>query len=655
MISSLYALAKTGFSNVQRTQSGLFTRLVSVAVVAIGLLCSPVQASLFEDRATYKAAIGALQSNRITQFDGLVTQLQDYPLLPYLQYRRDLKSISRASTEVALAKREEYAPYTFGDRYMTEWLAVQFRKGNYQTYVEQYVYSEDVVAQCRYADALIKIGRRAEAFDLLPALWSVGKSQDESCDPAFTPWIRAGEISDELAFERLQKTLDARSYSLSRYLFRFMSNAAQRSAQSMYDARRNPNLVRSGSRFSDDRWGNEALIYGLTRLARNDASRARQLWQNYRESRSFTDEQKHRLDDELYLWFALDGQAGLPFQEGLSVRTLTRVIHTAISHRLWEDAHRWILSLPETELEKSEWRYWQARVLHALGEEGWQEQLEALAKVRTYYGFLAAAYIGTEPQLNEFTYTRNLQIEDKLSQDSHAQMVIEFFAIGENNNGRREWRHLQKSMPEEEQQVMVYWFNENGLSEEAIFAANRGALTHFLEVRFPKPFLSYFKHGAFVADVPLEFLLAVSRQESAFNHRAISSAGARGLMQMMLATARATARSHGLRRPSHESLLDPRANIELGSHHVAELYQEFDRNRILVAMSYNAGKHNTYEWIRRYGVNDVTSFIEIIPYGETREYVKGVLAFSLVYALREGKTVPLIHSHELEINLAAFN
>ena len=180
-------------------------------------------------------------------------------------------------------------------------------------------------------------------------------------------------------------------------------------------------------------------------------------------------------------------------------------------------------------------------------------------------------------------------------------------------------------------------------------------MLNFLEVRFPTPFLSYLKRGAFVTDQPISFLLALTRKESAFDHRAISRAGARGLMQLMLPTARATARNNGLRQPSSADLLDPRRNVEIGSLHVAELAEEFNGNRILIAASYNAGKHRAYAWMRDYRVQDTPSFIEIIPFYETRDYVKGVLAFSAVYAARSGKDAKLLQPHELSLPTRFFN
>lgn len=631
-------------------------RIAAITLLAVIVLSNfGISASWYEDRALYKRAATALRANEIAQFERHVAALGDYPLVPYLEYLRALKRISRTSAAEAVAYRDAMRQYTFGDRFMTQWVNAQATRGRWQDYVDYYQPSSDIVAQCRYALALIRTGDKRSAYALLPQLWNVKESQHKSCDPAFEIWIKDGGISTELAWERMKKALDARQYPLSRYIMRFMSDIAKPSAEMMYSARRNPGIVTNLNRFRDDRWGNDALLYGLSSLARTDSARAFSLWQQHRKSRTFDEIQTTSSISDLYLWLGLEGHIGLPRREGISTRALERIIHSAISKHAWQEADFWIRQLPEAELMKYEWRYWGARTDMALGRESAGAAMQSLAKERTYYGFLAAQDLNLPVSLNEQSFTGDPINEEKLATNPHARMVIEFFAVGEPENGRREWRKLEQSLTDEEKMVMIHWFNEFGLSNEAIFAANRGEMLNFLEVRFPTPFLSYFKKGAFVADVPLSFLLAISRQESAFDHRAISRAGARGLMQMMLSTARATARAHGVARPTNDSLLDPRRNIELGSLHVAELSSEFSNNRILIAASYNAGKHRTYAWLRDYKVQDTASFIEIIPFRETREYVKGVLAFAVVYATRHGEDVQLLQPHELQLPTHLFN
>ena len=637
-------------------QVRLVRRISVLVLLTLVTFCSiGIRASWYEDRLLYKRAATALKANELSRFDQHVGELGDYPLVPYLRYLRALRDISRTNAAAAVAFRDTMGDFTFGERFFAQWVRIQGQRGRWQDYVDYYQPTTDIVDQCRYAHALIQTGDKRSAYALLPALWNVGKSQDKSCDPAFDIWIRDEGISSELAWERMKKALDAGQYQLSRYIMRFVTSNAKASAEMMYAARRNPKIVADLHRFRDDRWGNDALLYGLSRLARTDSTRAFSLWQRHQKSRTFDEYQTSSSVSDLYLWLALEGHVGLPRREGVSTRALERVIHSAIAKNAWQEADFWIHQLPEAELLKYQWRYWQARTDIALGGDSGAGALEALAKERTYYGFLAAQDLGLPVSLNEQRYQRDAQQEAKLAKNPHARMVLEFFAVGEPANGRREWRKLEESLTDEEKMVMINWFNEFGLSNEAIFAANRGEMLNFLEVRFPTPFLSYFKKGAFVADVPLSFLLALSRQESAFDHRAISRAGARGLMQMLLSTARATARNHGVSRPTNESLLDPRRNIELGSFHIAELSSEFSNNRILIAASYNAGKHRTYSWLRDYEVQDTPSFIEIIPFRETREYVKGVLAFAVVYATRNGENVQLLDQHELQLPTHLFN
>jgi soluble lytic murein transglycosylase len=137
-------------------------------------------------------------------------------------------------------------------------------------------------------------------------------------------------------------------------------------------------------------------------------------------------------------------------------------------------------------------------------------------------------------------------------------------------------------------------------------------------------------HRGIVADAakrhgvdPL-LVTALMREESAFVPRALSGAGARGLMQLMPQTAERIARELGL--PGGAGALDwPEANIRLGTAHLAELVRLHRGNLALVLATYNAGKQPVQRWLERLGFADEEAFIEEIPYAETRNYVKRVL------------------------------
>jgi soluble lytic murein transglycosylase len=132
---------------------------------------------------------------------------------------------------------------------------------------------------------------------------------------------------------------------------------------------------------------------------------------------------------------------------------------------------------------------------------------------------------------------------------------------------------------------------------------------------------------------------AIARQESAFDHRAQSSAGARGLMQLMPATAKRTAQRFGLDFDLDRLVDDPAYNAKIGSAHLGELMEDWKGSLILAFASYNAGGGNVKKWIDAYGDPrrpdvDPVDWVERIPFSETRNYVQRVMENLQVYRHR---------------------
>jgi soluble lytic murein transglycosylase len=128
---------------------------------------------------------------------------------------------------------------------------------------------------------------------------------------------------------------------------------------------------------------------------------------------------------------------------------------------------------------------------------------------------------------------------------------------------------------------------------------------------------------------------AVIRQESSWNPRALSRAGARGLMQIMPSVGEAIARSKGYPIWDPALLFDPDVSLELGTSHLrAALSQYSSLPRALAA--YNAGGSRVNRWSRRAGVSDPELFVERIPFVETRDYVRIVMRNAEIYRALHG-------------------
>ena len=131
-------------------------------------------------------------------------------------------------------------------------------------------------------------------------------------------------------------------------------------------------------------------------------------------------------------------------------------------------------------------------------------------------------------------------------------------------------------------------------------------------------------------------MLATIRMESAFRPRARSPAGALGLMQIMPATGRRIARAEGVRYSGARTLLDPEKNIRLGTAYLRQLLDRLHGHPALVSAGYNAGPHRARRWLARGEGMEPDLWVELVPYKETRQYVKRILEYRIVYRRRLG-------------------
>ena len=178
---------------------------------------------------------------------------------------------------------------------------------------------------------------------------------------------------------------------------------------------------------------------------------------------------------------------------------------------------------------------------------------------------------------------------------------------------------------------------ELGERHIAVRAARLALSRGFVRSRLAYPVI------ALPRKLPVEpaLVLAVIRQESEFNARARSRANARGLMQLMPSTAKFAARRARLKWDRRRLIRDAAYNIRLGSAYLAYLLDRFEGSYLLAAAAYNAGPARVKRWIERYGIPgrsvDPVDWIESIPFGETRNFVRRVLANVSVYRMRLGR------------------
>ena len=605
-------------------------------------------AGLYERRMAYQRAAYAARAGRRSDYREGLVELADYPLQPYLVFYDARRRASSLSTQRAQEVRAELAGTPLQDRFFDHWMESQASNGRWKTYLDNYEPTYNVVARCHYLRALIISGRREEAYEQVPGLWLSPRSQPDECDPAFQSWIKAGKLDQETAWTRLLMALGENEVTLARYLLRFFDRTNAGAARLTYDAHVRPQLVRSLSRFTDNELGRRALAHGIVRYAKRDAEQALGVWQRARESYDFEPNQRRSVQSQVMAEAANAGLVPDDGPIGYSPALLERVAEGLIRHGKWPEAILWITALPTELASQGRWRYWLGRALIDSGEgkTAGRDHLAEIASWRTFYGLLAAQDLGREPQFLPRPASNDHAAQRALLTDPAVRRMVELFAVGDTPNAMREWQHALKTLPEDRHQDLVELTLAMGWIDQAIAGAWEAELKDLVAVRFPTPYLGLYRRGAFEANLPAGLLLAVSRRESAFNPRARSPAGARGLMQLMPATSRLIADRIRDRRPNAEDLYRPEINIRLGAHHLARLMDRYGRNRALVAAAYNAGEGRVERWLEDASGMPTPVWIERIPFRETRDYVKNVLFYHYIYRHKVGEPGPVLDPHE---------
>lgn len=274
----------------------------------------------------------------------------------------------------------------------------------------------------------------------------------------------------------------------------------------------------------------------------------------------------------------------------------------------------------------------------------------------TYYGQLAAARVSSDNALlfaREETGIKGSQAPGISEHEMFAVIRLLDYLGKKRLAGVFSRRLTEISKSSSDYALLSKFSHSLGHHDFAIRSAKQAARDGYVsnERMFP------------VVDIPFAYsndklehalVLALTRQESLFNTDAVSHAGARGLMQLMPATARAMSRS--VRLPySKYKLTQPAYNVELGSTYLAKMIRKYDGSYILALAAYNAGPNNVRRWLRDNGDPrhdpsvDLVDWVELITIPETRNYVQRVLEGLQVYRWQLGAEVDAI---SLEQDLA---
>jgi len=599
------------------------------------------------DQKAFIEAEKALEQGSTREYQKLKKSLAHYSLLPYLEYEEMKENINKNNKQDIDKFIEKYDASPLSNRLRWDFIRELAKTKNYDLMEQYYSFGSVSSYDCLLLSHQAKQGKPISALsEQIANLWNVSKSQPKECDAIFEKWIDNNQLQQDVAYQRFYQTAHEGPIGLLSYLKRYLPRDEQYLADLWLKVRRNPKVVTRSNFFPGKNLDKEApiLVYAVKRLAWGDREDAYSAWKRTQSRIPLAGAHKSDVERTLFLALATENNpkavdmAKDQIKDYLADELVNHwKLVTFLRSEDWTTITELYDLLPFEQQSSEQWRYWYAVALDKLGQnEEAKILLSDLASERSYYGYKAATRIQVPIQLNHEPLVLPESVMNSVRQSANVERAKELYALGRYLDASREWRSLMSKLDStQEFQAAAIIANEWGWYNQSILTIARAQVWDDTDIRFPTAFKDdYIKMGKQV-QLPPHWLMGVARQESAYGPRAVSPAGAYGLMQVMPNTAKAFAQKFQIPYSHRSDLLDPAINIQMGSRYLQMRFEELEQNPVYASAAYNAGKSRVEEW-KKFGRYPTEVWIEAIPYTETRDYIKRVMTYRQVYALKLG-------------------
>lgn len=575
------------------------------------------------------------------QAQQLASSLKDYVLYPYLRYDYYLAHRDGVDPAEFATFLDAHRDWAFHKGLRRAWFRNLGENGRWDAFL-QYVEpasDSDTEIQCYLAQARIQRERMEGLLEQAQALWAVGKSQPDACNPVFAWLKKQNGITTDLAWQRVIRAFEAGNPRLTLYLARYLSASDKQWLErwQQLDSSAYVRLDRSRS-WPDSQRGQEIASFGMRQLARKDAARAWQLFPELNRHFSWNDVTEGAILREISMWSAVDGDPDATLkmravpEHSRDDQLLEWWARSGLAAQNWAEV---VLAVSEMspELKTSErWQYWDARARINLGDEDYaQALLEKLAGQASYHGFLAADLLDFPYAICPLQADFGGEAVTAFANRPVVLRVMELERADLKSWSRSEWNLATTNMSVEDLRLAAAFATGQGWYNEAILALADSGEMQWYDWRFPMAYAGLVEPQARKQKLDSSWVMALMRAESAMAAEAVSPADARGLMQVLPATARQVARRNSYKYSGSEQLMQAETNILIGTTYLRELMDKFSDNPVLVSGAYNAGPTAVARWRQSLPGHDASIWIEVLPYYETRDYIPRVMAFATIY------------------------
>ncbi len=609
----------------------------AAAPVQVGPDAPPLDAT----RQAFVAAMQRVRQNLPDLPDSAA--LEAYAIHDYLiaaRYRRDLSKNPDDALDTAIdafLQAHVGQPVTHGLRH--DWLASLAERRRWDLFLARSVDVTDASLLCDRLEGRLTTGDTAGLGAATLARWGLAQKPPAECGEAFAWLRRQNLITPALAEAKVRAALEADNPRLAREFVADVPVAQSAALLQWSDLLESPkstlSVLATHPALSVE---TEALAAGFEKLAHTDSIAALGLLEPLLARPGVTPALQVRLQRAASLGAAFDRDPRALSQfEALPPDAVdTQVEEWRVRAALWTGdfakALRWIEHMPASLTVQPRWRYWRARTVEATaGAEAAAPLFGEIADLRDYYGYLAADRLHQDYHLNARPSPDDVKAQASIAAEPGLIRARELFACDMTDEAAVEWNAVlggaEPAVKVQAAHLAAHW----GWYSESVATLAQAGDWDDVGLRYPRPYAAAVAAASELADVPADWILGVMRQESLYRKDAVSRADARGLMQMLPATATAVARRWHLPPPHKDSLFDPSVAVPLGAAYLRELLNRYEGRLDLTLAAYNAGPVSVARWLPPKSM-DADIWIENIPYGETRNYVQHILEHIVAFA-----------------------
>ena len=532
------------------------------------------------------------------------------------------------------------------DRMRNDWLVLLGQRRDWAGFMAEYPkyrMNDDRSVRC-YALLTEFQSSSADVAAQVQELWLAQREADEGCAAAAEQQLKAGKLPAQAAWMRARLGMESDRLRIAVQAVDFLNPGWGAKVNTLYA---NPERYLNEKLTALLPRTRELVTLALIRLAVQDPALAAAQLGKLRWKTQLTPEERswvwgvigkrsaQRLDDGAMAHF-LQGQDPFMHEDHLAWK-----VRAALRAGNWAQVLAATAAMGESQRKELPWVYWRARALMGAGRSDAERAeatrlLQSIASVRGFYEQLALEDLGQKVGVPERPATLTADEKEAARLNPGLNRALYAIAIGLRSDGVREWNysvglHIRGGMDDRALLAAADIACQREVWDRCINTSERTRGVIDFAQRFPMPHQSAVVQRANQIGLDPSYVYGLIRQESRFVTDARSHVGASGLMQVMPATARWTAKKIGLVNFTPDQINNRDTNIAIGTGYLKLVLDDFAGSMPLAAAAYNAGPSRSRNW-RNGPVLEAAIWAENIPFHETRDYVKKVLSNSTSYA-----------------------